>query len=105
MPLLPQTTGSNFKNMMPTFPRGRVDNFVFHWVRDICHCVEVWLQVVIGLPGGGGTLILALGRQRQVDLCEFKASLVYKASSRTVRTVTQRNPVLKNQKGGKVMLS
>ena len=28
-------------------------------------------------------LILALGRQRQVDLCEFKASLVYRASSRT----------------------
>ena len=28
-------------------------------------------------------LISAFGRQRQVDLCEFKASLVYKASSRT----------------------
>ena len=28
-------------------------------------------------------LILALGRQRQVDLCEFKASLVYRVSSRT----------------------
>jgi hypothetical protein len=27
-------------------------------------------------------LISALGRQRQVDLCGFKASLVYKASSR-----------------------
>jgi hypothetical protein len=27
---------------------------------------------------------------------EFKASLVYKASSRTARTGTQRNPVLKN---------
>ena len=27
-------------------------------------------------------LILALGRQRQVDLSEFKASLVYRMSSR-----------------------
>ena len=25
----------------------------------------------------------ALGRQRQVDLCEFEASLVYRVSSRT----------------------
>jgi hypothetical protein len=35
-------------------------------------------------------------RQRQVDLCEFKASLVYRVSSRTVKA-TQRNPVLKNK--------
>ena len=28
-------------------------------------------------------LILVLGRKRQADLCEFKASLVYRASSRT----------------------
>ena len=35
-------------------------------------------------------LISALRRQRQVDLCEFKASLVYKA--------TQRSPVLKTGK-------
>jgi hypothetical protein len=33
------------------------------------------------------------GRQRQVDLCELKASLIYRASSRTARA-TQRNPVL-----------
>ena len=33
--------------------------------------------------------------EAQTDLCELKISLVYKASSRTVRTVTQRNPVLK----------
>jgi hypothetical protein len=32
--------------------------------------------------------------QRLVDICEFKASLVYKASSKTARA-TQRNPVLK----------
>ena len=41
-------------------------------------------------------LIPALGRQRQMDLCEFKASLVYKVSSKTARTVSQRNPVSKN---------
>ena len=34
--------------------------------------------------------IPALGRQGQVDLCEFEASLVYGVSSRTVRA-TQRN--------------
>jgi len=31
-------------------------------------------------------LIPALRRKRQVDLCEFKASLVYKSSSRTAKT-------------------
>jgi hypothetical protein len=30
-------------------------------------------------------LILALGKQRQVDLCEFKANLVYRGSSNTAR--------------------
>ena len=39
-------------------------------------------------PGSGGTLIPALGRHRQVDLCEFKASLVYGASSRTAKDYT-----------------
>ena len=42
-------------------------------------------------------LFPALGRQRQADLCEFEASLVYRASSRTTWAVTQRNPVLKNK--------
>ena len=31
--------------------------------------------------------------QRQADLCEFKATLVYRVSSRTARAVTQRNPI------------
>ena len=35
-----------------------------------------------------------LGRQKQADLCEFEASLDYRASSRTARA-TQRNPVSK----------
>ena len=43
-------------------------------------------------------LIPALRRQIQADLYEFKASLLYKASSRTARAVTQRNPVSKQNK-------
>jgi hypothetical protein len=39
------------------------------------------------------SLIPALWRERQADLCEFVASLVYRASSRTVRA-RKRNPVL-----------
>ena len=39
-------------------------------------------------------LMLALEKQKQEDLSEFEASLVYRASSRTARA-TQRNPVLK----------
>lgn len=35
-------------------------------------------------------LILALDRQRQEDLCEFKASLIYRASSRTARDYTEK---------------
>jgi hypothetical protein len=38
----------------------------------------------------------ALGGQRQVDLCEFEASLVYGVSSSTFGA-TQRNTVLKIQ--------
>ena len=42
-------------------------------------------------------LIPALRRQMQVDRYEFEASLVYRTSSRTARTVIQRNPVSKKQ--------
>ena len=41
--------------------------------------------------------ILALRRQRQVEICEFKANLGYKISSRTARTVIQRNLISKNK--------
>ena len=41
-------------------------------------------------------LILALERQRQVDLSEFKASLVYIMSFRKLRAI-QRDPVSKNK--------
>jgi len=37
-------------------------------------------------------------RQKQVDLCEFKASLVYRVTSRTARA-TQRSPVKKERRG------
>jgi hypothetical protein len=43
------------------------------------------------------SLIPALRRQRQADLYEFKASLVYRVSSRTART-SQRNPVSEKKK-------
>ena len=42
-------------------------------------------------------MIPALRKQRQEDLCEFEASLVYRVSSMTARAVTQRNPVSKKQ--------
>ena len=40
-------------------------------------------------------LIPALWRQRQVDLCEFEASLVYRASSRTNSKATEKPRVEK----------
>ena len=42
-------------------------------------------------------LIPALSRQKQVDLCEFKTSLVYRVSSRTAKTASQRSLVSKNK--------
>jgi hypothetical protein len=36
----------------------------------------------------------------EVDLCEFEASLVYKANSKTAQA-TQRKPVLKKREGKK----
>lgn len=56
------------------------------------------LKKVFSQPSSHGGA-RALGRQRQVDLCEFESSLLYRGSSRTVRT-TERNPV----SGGKRFL-
>ena len=47
------------------------------------------------------TLIPALRRQGQADLCEFEASLVYRASSWIGSKATQKNPVSKNKKQNK----
>ena len=43
-------------------------------------------------------MIKVLGRQRQADLCELKANLAYRVSSRTARAVKQRSPVSKKKK-------
>ena len=43
------------------------------------------------------TFIPALQRQKQADLYEFEATLVYRVSSRTAKA-TQRNLVLKKKK-------
>ena len=42
----------------------------------------------------GTPLIPALGRQRQENLCEFEANLVYKASLRTVRAIHRKKSCL-----------
>ena len=59
----------------------------------------------VGEPGMvGHAFNPSIGRQRQADLCEFEASLVYRASSRTARA-TQRNPVSKKQTNKQKYLS
>ena len=52
---------------------------------------------------GCGCSITALGRQRQAELCKFKASLVYRATSSTAKA-TKRNPVSIIQKERKARL-
>ena len=52
--------------------------------------MQQWLAVVLHHT----PFIPALRRQKQVDLCEFEASLVYIASSQTARA-TQRDPASK----------
>jgi len=46
---------------------------------------------------GPKPLIPALRKQRQADLCEFEASLHYKASCGTARALTQINSVSKSK--------
>ena len=43
-------------------------------------------------------LILACGKQRQADLCEFEANLVYRASSRTGSEVIERETLSRGKK-------
>ena len=58
---------------------------------------KVWQSRVTACRAWRHTpLIPALRRQRQANLCEFEASLVYKVSSRTARPI-QRTPVSKNK--------
>ena len=49
-------------------------------------------------------LIPALRRQRQVDFCEFEASLGYRVSSRIGSKTTQRNPASNIKMGEKISL-
>ena len=49
-------------------------------------------------------MIPALRRQRQEDLCEFKASLFYRVSSRPART-TQTNPVSKQKQTNRTTIT
>ena len=46
-------------------------------------------------------LIPVFRRQRQADLWEFEANLIYRASSRTASD-TQKNPVLKKNVGKEI---
>ena len=46
---MPQTPGSNFKNVASALSKGWVGGFVFPGVMDICHRLKGWLQVVIGI--------------------------------------------------------
>jgi hypothetical protein len=54
--------------------------------------------------GGAGvmhaSIIPALRRQRQENLCEFKTSMIYRVSSRKARA-TPRNPVSGGEKQNK----
>lgn len=47
-------------------------------------------------------MVAALRKQKQIELCEFKASLVYKLISRTARA-TQWDLVSKNKKNLKIL--
>jgi hypothetical protein len=49
-------------------------------------CQVIHVQKLTMQPGGGcELLILVLGREKQMQLCEFKASLTYIVNSRTAR--------------------
>jgi hypothetical protein len=59
--------------------------FVLFCFRLFILVIYLWVVVV-------HTLNSSTKKQRQIDLCEFEANLVYRVSSRTAR-VTQRNLV------------
>jgi hypothetical protein len=55
----------------------------------------ILLRLLFGPGVVAPFIILALKKQKQADIYEFKGSLVYRVSSSTA-WVTQRNPVWKN---------
>lgn len=72
--------------------------FLSDGIKGMYHHAGLSLPIFKYLGGDGASLWSQRlgGRQRQVDLYELEASLVYKASSRTAR-VTQRNHVSKKK--------
>jgi hypothetical protein len=57
-------------------------------------CVNIYINIYIFIYFWSWA---ALRRQRQTDLCEFEANLVYKEISKSARIVKQRYPVLMHQ--------
>ena len=51
---------------------------------------------------GGVCLVPAIGKHRQEDLCEFKASVVYIASARSASVTKYALPPRKRTRGGTV---
>jgi hypothetical protein len=63
----------------------------------LCFVLFCVLLRILGQSWWCRHLSPALRRQKQGDLCEFEAVLVYRTSFRTIRDVTQRKPASKNQ--------
>jgi hypothetical protein len=61
------------------------------------------IKTIFKLAGGGARLLIPARRRQRGWIFEFKASLVYKVSSRTSQA-KQRNPVLKKNKTTKSAL-
>ena len=51
------------------------------------------------MPGGGGTPLKSQNSEGKAGGSEFEVSMVSIVNSRTVRDVTQRNPVSKKERG------
>ena len=67
---------------------------------SLCHSCSAVPTNMLNLKQGHGWVVVAhafKSQQRQKDLCEYKARLVYKVSYRTARAA-QRNPVLGRKK-------
>lgn len=63
-----------------------------------CHTCSAVPTNMLNLKQGHGWVVVAhafKSQQRQKDLYEYKARLVYKVSYRTATTITQRNLVFK----------
>jgi hypothetical protein len=61
------------------------------------------VKICVAMLVGNRPLTPTFGRQRQVDLSEFEASLVYRASSNTSRETLSQNNKQTNKQTKKVM--